>query len=150
MRISPDNFNKPPMDVFVHPLICKNLLIYGLTDRTHFDWYLHGNVADLVTFYWDADGYYLKPQEEINKVNRPTIIPAYSQIMMMELIAGPFSLIRDECNGGFELAVDAVWNCDPVFDKRLPDVFAGMVLQMIRKRILYADSINEKIKELIK
>ncbi len=149
MKHSTENFYKPPMDAFVHPMICKDLLLCGVTDRTHFDWYLNGNVANLVTFYWDADDYYSKPQEEINKTNRTRILPAYSQMMMMELIPGPFSFIRDERNG-YELAVDAIWNCEPVTGKRLPDVFANMVLQMIRKRILYADTINETIKQLIK
>lgn len=149
MSISKLKFNKPPFCNFVHPHICKDLTLCGLTTTTHFDWYIRNNVVELVTFYWDADDYYYEAQKQIiNVVNKPTILPAYTLSMMMELIPGPYSLIRDgmQC---YELAIDNIWNCSEEKDVRLPDVFAKMVLQLYRKRILTANDCNAKIAQLI-
>lgn len=135
----------------VHPNHCKDLQLCGVTGKTIFDWHISNNVAELVTYYFDNDSYYYGAKEklwQLPDVRKPQILPAYDLMSMQAVIPGNYSLIRTDY-GLYELAIEAIWGCREERAERLPDVFALMVLQCIRRRILDADKINKQMLELI-
>lgn len=143
------SFEKAQYYNFVNPNICRMLRLAGLTEKSVYQWHVTNNIANLVTYFFDKDDYYSAAAVEIYKVTNPVIIPAYSLKDMEMVMPGGYSLLKDDFDN-YELSLDMLWNVPAVKGKRLPDVFAEMLLQLIRSRIINPETANNRIVELLK
>lgn len=144
-----NSFDNSPYNSFVNPHLCDVLRIAGITKNTVYLWKVLNNVAELFTFYFDTDDYYGSASAEIIKLTNPIIIPAYTLKDLEVVMPGGYSLMKDAFDT-YELSLEKLWDCVPVTGKRLPDVFAEMLLQLISKRIIQPNSVNMRLMELLK
>jgi len=136
-----ESFNKPPYSCFVCPDFCYQLQLAGLTRNTVYLWSLKNTIAELVTFWFDKDDYYGAAAKIIYQQDPTQLVPAYDFKDLERILPGGYLLTRNGFDE-YELSLDEVWQCQPVKGKRLPDVFAVMVLHLIAGRRLNMESVN--------
>lgn len=140
MRHFVDN---PIFENFVSPILCNDLLNFGLTPHTVFRWKVHGDVCMLYTDYWDFDNYYsdaIKLQDEINP---PThVLPAYS---IKDVEKGLPDYLLCKTGDEYEVALEKIYNTGFHKAKRLPDALALMLKEVITKGRVNLHTVNYQI-----
>lgn len=132
-----DNLNIPIIQDFVKPLLCNELLVAGLHVKTNYLWVVNESIADLFTDAFDPDNYYKDSFSLLAAFkNASNILPAF-QIRDMERLLPPY-LLSKSC-AGYELSLERMYDMPTITGDRLPDVYAMMVLECLRKRLLTAE-----------
>ena len=130
---------------YVDAYLCVKLHDAGMTAPTTHFWKTIDQKFYLETFVFDDDDYY-KNLLELNSVNPQFAIPAFS-LTDCEKVLPPYMLTRED-EDGYKLGLSTLYTAEICKAERMPDVFAKMVLQGIKKSFLSVDKIN-KILSLI-
>lgn len=139
-------FDHPMYNCFVTPILCKDLLLAGLTKQTIYQWKIRDKVASLHTSAFDMDGYYKDALQVLDKYT-DLILPAYS----LKDVEGPLNdyLLTCSASGEYEVSLSTYYNLQSYKAPRLPDAFALLLYEAIRKGIISAEKINNKILQVI-
>lgn len=132
------NLNDCYYQSFVAPGICEQLVSAGLQVDTPFFWVFKGRMAELYSYAFDKDNYYVQADANVNFISNIIKVPAY-QIMDMQKLLPDFILTR--ADNSYKLNCSTLFE-GPITTERMPDVFASMVLKAIlhRKIDLYEAS----------
>jgi len=126
---------------FVSPHLCKQLRDMGITHHSPYKWKVRKSITQLYTNAFDTDDYYIDGNKHTDTVNPPEhVLPAYS-IKDIEKIIPGYLLTSDAL--GYTIALDDLYNMPVVNARRLPDVFAELVIMMIKKRLVPIPKVNE-------
>lgn len=135
--------NLPLYQGFVSPALCDQLQRFGVTTDTPFHWRLTGTITELYSFAFDKDDYYRSAYANIDYICQPVgIIPAY-QIKDVEKPLPPYLLAHHE--KGYVVMCDNLYGLQEQTADRLPDVYAMMLLEGIKKRVIKIDFTNHVI-----
>ncbi len=128
---------------FVSPNLCKDLLTAGVTYNAQYRWKIYNNrEASLTTNIFDLDDYYVAGERQIDMMYPPiSVLPAFT-IKDIERCLPPYFLSRTDKNI-YQVSLDHLYNTDTVGSQRLPDAFALILLESIRKRIVDLKVINQ-------
>lgn len=138
------NLDLPPYQNFVTPLLCKDLEVAGIICQTSYSWIIRNNEISLFTILFDQDDYYLNGQKAINNLCPPQdIINAFSIKDVEKIIPEDYMLLKT--GKYYEICFNKLYNIQPVQALRMPDAFAMMALELIRKRIIDIKKANECI-----
>lgn len=137
---------------FVSPQVCKQLMWQGLNSGPY-AYRLHGNIAELVSYAFDKDDYYLQADANVgysNNVYRNAIqhVPAFSIKDMEKLIPGNWLMQKTEL--GYEIMCESLYQLPAQIDLRLPDAFAKVVLHGLKSRTLKLEYCNKLITQMEK
>lgn len=127
----------PLYQCFVSPLNAHYLTEAGLTLTTPYTWKIRGNEAVLYTTAFDLDMHYKMANANVDFVFPCRYIPAF-QLADMEKLVPDYLLNRT--GNIYTLRCDDMFKMDEEQDEHLPDVFAKMILQGFKKRILQAQT----------
>ena len=103
-----------------------------------------GNITTITTYAFDKDEYYEKADCLIDHAY-PSIgkIPAYSLKEVEKTI--PPNYLLNRIPTGYQLMVDNIFRLAGQTAERLPDVFAMMLLEGIKKKVILIERTNEAI-----
>lgn len=137
----------PVYDGFVSPQLCKQLKEQGLSGSA-FAYRMHANIAELITYAFDKDDFYLQADENVgyvNNVGRNIIehLHAWSIKDMEKLIPGNWLLQKNE--RGYEVMCESIYQLPAQTADRLPDAFAKVVLIGLKTRVLKLAYCNQLI-----
>lgn len=126
----PESFlDNPLCQCFVSPKLCKELYEAGMVGSLFYIWRTEKAVPELFTLAFDEDKYYLQGFNNLISINQLKFIPAY-QVKDMEKLLPDYLLCKT--NIEYELSCSNLFQFDVEKNKRMPDVFAMMVLKGIR------------------
>jgi hypothetical protein len=132
-----ERINIPSAQDFVKPILCHELQAAGVQVKTIYQWVITNGLASLHTQIFDIDDYYQEGYKHIMAVNPPShILPAF-QIKDVEKLLPPYLLSRDE--RGYELSLEKMYQMPSMNCDRMPDVFARMVLECLKQKVLKAE-----------
>lgn len=135
----------PEYQSFINPFLALELWDSGLQLKTVFMWKVKDGQVQLFTSMFDPDGIY-KAAESIIEIVCPAEREfAAFQLGDLERLMPDYTIGRHQRD--IDLMVDMAWNVPYVRSKRLPDVFALMALQLIKKDKSF---INRALDELSK
>ncbi|HRN80180.1 MAG TPA: hypothetical protein PKY29_04320 [Ferruginibacter sp.] len=140
---SPQN---PLHNNFVQPELCIALTQAGVSPRTLYTWKLRGFIAELHTLCFDPERIYEQMEANIEFIHRKPAYPAFS-ISDVENMLPDFYLERSAI-GDYHLNCDNMYGLEQCTHKRLPDVFALMVLQAIKRRVISPEAVTIKLNQL--
>ena len=138
------------LNAFVSPIYSVYLKDIGLKIDTPYFWQVNNGLAELHTHVFDMDEVYKQAfanqQAVANAFGVTTSIIAAFTVADMEKLLPDYFL---SCNTGtYTLTCDKMWALQDETSNHLPDVFAMMVLQCIRKKIVSIEKAAEKIMNL--
>lgn len=140
------NLDSPLYSGFVKPELCKLLFLAGITGHTPYHYRIVDGLAELNTYAFDRDDFYAQAMANMDYVRAAEIVPAY-QLKEVEKVLPDYLLCRN--NGAYEVTIDRMYEIHYcVVDRRLPDAFACMLLEAMKRRIIYPAKINELITKL--
>lgn len=127
---------------FVAPYLCRHLMQAGLASDVAYCWHVSNGLATLITFAFDPDGYYKDGTSHQHFINPPqAILPAYSIKNIEKLLPAGYLLTLNE-NGIYQVSLINIYQGDGETDERLPDAYAKLLLQSIKRRIVNILKIN--------
>jgi hypothetical protein len=135
--------DNPIYQCFVSPELCRKLREAGLTSETAYHYRISGNIAEINTYVFDRDDYYLEGDANINAVTPVEILPAYQLKDIEKAMPGHHCLLRNE--KGYELMIDSVYCLPEQTAERMPDVYALMFLEGCRQRLFKVSNANSLI-----
>ncbi|MES2457211.1 MAG: hypothetical protein V4594_16775 [Bacteroidota bacterium] len=138
-----DVMNQPFYRNFVSPTHCKDLHEFGLQVNLSCQWNLYDR-AVLRCYLFDFEDYYRDNEKNIDQLNPPRAIWPAFQIGDLDLLLPNYCLSRD--HSGFILSIENNYQVAIVTDKRMPDVFARMVVACLRARVLLPNTAINKLK----
>lgn len=127
---------------FVAPVYCKQLVDLGLSPRVLYYWKVFGDHAELITHSFDLDKYYIDGMRAQDFVTPPDLIlPAYS-IKDVEKLLPKDYLMMFTAACEYIVAPGNIYEVEGCTADRMPDAFAMMLIQYIKKRALDLNKIN--------
>ncbi len=127
-------FDTPITKCFVAPIYCQQLVQSGLYETTLYQWKIYGGYAQLVTKLFDNDHYYTDGQKKLDEINPPDLtLPAYT-IKDVEDILPKDYLIMFTSASEYIIAPSSLYPVEGCTAARMPDAFAMLLLEYIRKR----------------
>lgn len=129
-------------ECFVAPELCSHLMMAGLYPDTAFKWRIYRDEVKLTTFIYDEDDYYADSVKNLDYMRPPELtIPGYSLTDVEKILPkGYFLTLNDDSN--YEISLSKDYNLESCKADRLPDVYAKMLLQCLRKRVMDIRKIN--------
>ena len=127
---------------FVAPNYCQDLLHAGFATQPLFTWKIENHVTKLQTFIFDDDDYYKLAEAATDFVSpgSKVILPAYT---LMD-VAAPFNdYFISVSAAGFEIGLHKIYNLEICKAARMPDAFALLLLQAIKKRLIQPHFLNQ-------
>ncbi len=135
-------FQMPIYQDFVSPELCRALQVAGLEVERLCFWNIYDK-AFLKSYAFDREDYYRENDKAVELLNPPKMrIPAFQTGDLNALLPN-YCLSRDDA--GFILSIENNYQLATVTDKRMPDVFARMVLACLRARIIIPQKAIETL-----
>lgn len=113
---------------FVDPALCSKLVTAGIQVNTPFFWVVKGRFAEMYSYAFDRDKYYVQADANVNFISNLVKLPAY-QLMDMQKLLPDFILSKH--GDIYLLRIFKYFGMEAVSSPRMPDVFALMVLKCI-------------------
>jgi hypothetical protein len=124
----------------VSPRICQELKYAGFSPKAKYFWKVYEMDTVLDTHLFDIDEYYKEGNEVIDKlVPLKERLPAYT-IKEIEKHLPDYCVCK--FNGKYEICIDKNYGVEAVVANRLPDAFALMMMECIRKRVIDLEKIK--------
>lgn len=135
-------FDLPVYQDFVNPDLCKQLMHFGVTTNTSFHYRIFGPLITLNSYAFDHDDYYSIADANLDQVIPVGIVPAY----MLKDVERPLpSYLLSRQEKGYVLMCEHLYHLPEQSAARLPDVFALMLLQGIKQRVIKLNYANKLI-----
>ena len=135
------NFDSPIYQCFVTDSLCKDLHEAGLTPHTCYHYKVEGNRTTLCTYIFDHDDYYANGDKLLDQWGgNHHIVPAYQLKDIEKILPGHYLLQRNE--KGYELMLEDIYGLPAQTATRMPDVFALMIREGLKKRVIKLEHAN--------
>lgn len=137
-----NHLNQPMHAAFVSPVLCKDLMETGLTDKTPFHWKLKNGEAFIWSNSFDPDGYYDNAEELINQIYTTISIPAYTCADIEKLVGDFFHICK---KGEHEVTA---YHHTRIGTRRAPryaDALALIAIEILKRRIISPTVANNII-----